>query len=103
MILKGMKLEHSIHGNGNQIVDAFKAKNGNCTIVLMDLHMPECDGFEAAKKIRAYESEKGLAKTKIYALSADDDAKTKSDVSAAGMDGLITKPLCPPKLIPLLN
>lgn len=46
MMLKTQKVEHSVHDDGLQVFDAYKAKNGGVFLVLMDLHMPNCDGYE---------------------------------------------------------
>ena len=52
MILSGLKIPNSIHGDGNKVVEAYKAKNGNITLLLMDLHMPNCDGFEVINYLK---------------------------------------------------
>jgi CheY-like chemotaxis protein len=56
-------------------------------IILMDLQMPEMDGLEATKIIRA-----NKISTIILALTATTDESLIADVSSKGMDGLIQKP-----------
>jgi len=63
------------------------------TVVLLDLHMPEMDGFETFTHIRARNHQ-----TPVYALSADVCADTRSRVEAFGMEGLLPKPLAPATL-----
>jgi signal transduction histidine kinase/DNA-binding response OmpR family regulator len=59
-------------------------------LVLMDLHMPGLDGLEATRRIRALES---TTRTPIVALTASALAEDHEAALAAGMDGLLTKPL----------
>ncbi len=63
-------------------------------LILMDIGLPKLDGLEAARQIRAA----GVT-TPIYALTAEDDTKTRRDCESAGMNGYLTKPLSPVTLI----
>jgi len=60
--------------------------------VLMDLHMPGMDGFEATRRIRAMEAERQSARTPIIALTANASAEDRDACVAAGMDGFLIKP-----------
>ena len=55
-------------------------------VILMDLAMPELDGFEATKRIKAQHPEIG-----IIAFSIHDDVKTRERACAAGADAFIEK------------
>jgi CheY-like chemotaxis protein len=75
-------------------------------LILMDLHMPEMDGFAAAYRIRL------LAKlgpdVPIVAISADAELgseaqKPTSDAAAVGFDGFAPKPFSPGQLEDLLT
>jgi PAS domain S-box-containing protein len=57
-------------------------------IVLMDIHMPELDGMEATRVIRA----QGLT-VPIIAVSADALSDRRANVLAAGCNGYVTKPI----------
>ena len=61
-------------------------------IVLMDVQMPEMDGFEAAKAIRALERESG-AHIPIIAMTAYAMTGDRERCLEAGMDGYISKPI----------
>ena len=62
-------------------------------LVLMDLHMPEMDGYEATRKIR----EAGIA-IPIIALTATLPKEIEAEVKKAGMNDIVTKPFLPDEL-----
>ena len=59
-------------------------------VILMDVHMPEMDGLEATKRLRASETGKPLY---ILALTASALAEDRAACLEAGMDGFLSKPL----------
>ena len=63
------------------------------SLILMDVHMPGSDGIEAARRIRTAETEQGLARTPIIALTANALEEEREACRLAGMDGFLTKPL----------
>ena len=65
-------------------------------IVLMDLHMPNMDGFAAARTIRAMPAPRG--RVPIVALTADAFQASRHLAREAGMDGFLTKPAHLPQL-----
>lgn len=66
---------------------------GGFDLVFMDCHMPNRDGYDATIWIRAFEAEKGLPRTPISALTADDQASNRERCLAVGMDAHIAKPI----------
>jgi CheY-like chemotaxis protein len=80
----------SVASNG---VDAVQAvSDSRFDLVMMDVQMPDMDGFEATAKIRAMEQDLGYH-TPIIAITAHAMKGDREKCLAAGMDGYITKPL----------
>jgi len=74
-------------------IDAVKAvSEGNYDIVLMDVQMPEMDGYVATQMIRELENE-NRSKIPIVAMTAGVQKKDKEECLASGMDDYITKPI----------
>ena len=71
--------------------------------VLMDVNMPEMDGIEATRRIRAAEAASGAARTPIVALTANAFGEDREACLAAGMDDFLVKPLDREKLAELLS
>jgi CheY-like chemotaxis protein len=67
-------------------------------LMLMDLHMPHLDGFEATAAIRKQETATGR-RTPIIALTADVVAGVESQCLQAGMDGWTSKPIHIPAFV----
>lgn len=62
-------------------------------MVLMDCHMPNMDGYETTRRIRAAETEHNLPRSPIVAISAATDAEHLKKCLDCGMDGILKKPL----------
>jgi signal transduction histidine kinase/CheY-like chemotaxis protein len=69
--------------------------------ILMDCLMPEMDGWTAARAIRAQENDG--RRIPILAVTANTPADEQERCRAAGMDGVVGKPLRPPELLALLD
>lgn len=77
--------------NGQIAVEKFRSDRYD--VVLMDLHMPEVDGFEATKMIREIENiENRQVRVKIYAMTASSVHDERENCIEAGMDGYLAKP-----------
>ncbi|MBH0237401.1 PAS domain-containing hybrid sensor histidine kinase/response regulator [Methylobrevis albus] len=95
------KLGHQVvvAGDGRHAVAAVEdAAPGGFDIVFMDLHMPEVDGFEAARRIRAFEAGHMGRRTPIVALTADLMAERHARAEADLFDAWLAKPLQPDAL-----
>jgi len=85
----------TIAANGKEAVDQVAARPFD--LVLMDVQMPEMDGYEATQAIRL--SEQGDRRhLPIVALTAHAMVGDREKCLQAGMDGYVTKPVQPPVL-----
>ena len=98
-ILELMEVEVEIAENGVEAVQ--KYTNGSFDIILMDIQMPELDGFQATKQIR--ESETSANRIPIIALTANALTGDREKCLEAGMDDYITKPIEADKLEEILK
>lgn len=89
-LLKKWLAKLEIAENGKQAIE--KLKKNSYDLILMDLHVPEIDGFEATQIIRNKDSEVINHDTPIIALTADVTAETREKAKQAGMNDFITKP-----------
>ncbi len=78
----------------NGIIGVDKVKNKKFDIVLMDLQMPEMDGFEATRAIRSLKGDY-YKNIPILALTAAAMQEVKQQVEQAGMNDYISKPFNP--------
>jgi len=84
--IPGVRIDHA--ANGRIAVEMVEADTYD--LVLMDLQMPEMDGFEATQTIRTLSSDK--SRVPIIALSANVLKSEVDKCMAAGMDGFVPKP-----------
>jgi len=86
----------TVAGNGAAAVESWtaaRAAGRPYDLVLMDVQMPGMDGLEAARRIRATEAAAGDQPVRMLALTANAQTEDRDACLAAGMDGLLVKPL----------
>jgi CheY-like chemotaxis protein len=81
----------SIAGDGRQALAAFET--GKFDVALMDLQLPDMDGLEVTRRIRALCASKRQAQTPIIALTAHVLVEDRALCLEAGMSGYLTKPV----------
>ena len=86
----------TVAGNGAAAVESWaaaRAAGKPYDLVLMDVQMPGMDGLQAARRIRAAETQAGDRPVRMLALTANAQSEDRDACLAAGMDGLLVKPL----------
>jgi CheY-like chemotaxis protein/HPt (histidine-containing phosphotransfer) domain-containing protein len=77
--------------NGVQALEAWTA--GRYAAVLTDIHMPNMDGHELTRRLRAAEAERGSVRTPIIAVTANAIKGEEERCLASGMDACLVKPV----------
>lgn len=86
---------------GQEAIEKVRAASMPFLAILMDIQMPDMDGFAATKHIRALEQAKGYRNT-IIAVTAQALAGDRERCLAQGMDEYISKPIRPDILARIL-
>ena len=95
-------IDIDIAANGVEAVRAFESRAFD--LILMDIQMPEMDGLEATRRIRALQQEQGVhTRCVIVGLSAHAMAGDKERYMAEGMMDYLTKPICTEALQDVLD
>jgi CheY-like chemotaxis protein len=74
---------------GKEVVDRFSKNPLNYDLIFMDIHMPEMDGLEATRVLRA----RGYKDIPIIAMTADAMKEDREKCIGAGMNDYIAKPI----------
>ncbi len=82
-----------IANDGYEALEAFE--NSPYDIILMDIQMPNMDGYETTRKIRQTEKDTGRHRTPIIALTASAFINVKNKSKEMGMDDHVSKPFKP--------
>ncbi len=94
-ILNGLGLSYRIAGNGRTAVEMYRALRPR--LILMDVSMPEMNGYEATRAIRAAEAATG-SHTPIIGVTAHALKGDRDKCIEAGMDDYLPKPVSPDRL-----
>jgi PAS domain S-box-containing protein len=100
-ILKKLGLRADAVANGAEALKALETLPYD--LVLMDVQMPEMDGFEATRQIRNYKSTGFNSRIPIIAMTAHAMQGDREDCLQAGMNDYVTKPVSPLALAEALD
>jgi two-component system sensor histidine kinase/response regulator len=89
-ILKSEGYQVTVAKSGLEAVDAYSRDTFD--LILMDCHMPDMDGFEATRNIRAMQKHENLKRIPIIALTANAMQQDRDECLNAGMDDHLSKP-----------
>lgn len=89
--LKSQPYELDFAENG--VIAFEKLKTGDYDLALVDVHMPEMDGYAVARNVRDLERNRGDHALPLLALTADGYAAAIERSAAAGFSAHLTKPL----------
>jgi PAS domain S-box-containing protein len=90
-LLEEMGIEFDVAKTGLEAVNLWN--ENHYMLILMDIQMPEMDGFTCTKLIRGMEEEKGLARVPIVGMTAHALIGDKDKCIEAGMDAYLPKPI----------
>jgi CheY-like chemotaxis protein len=90
-MLKALGHRATLVANGREALEALVREDFD--LVLMDCNMPELDGIEATRRLRAGGSGARDARIPVIALTANAMDGDKEDCLAAGMDDFVAKPV----------
>ncbi|WP_158798528.1 ATP-binding protein [Pedobacter sp. L105] len=91
-ILDQWNCSYSLSKNGQEALEM--VKTGEFDVVLMDIHMPVMDGFEASRHIREL-PDATISKIKIIALTASSDVDIQQSFNFTYLDDYLLKPFSP--------
>jgi PAS domain S-box-containing protein len=92
IMLRKLGLDTVVAADGQHALDAL-AGGEAADLILMDVQMPRLDGYATTEAIRRREEETGAPRRPIIALTANAFAEDRRRCLAAGMDGVLTKPV----------
>ncbi|OTA07403.1 histidine kinase class I, M27Mp [Trichoderma parareesei] len=79
--------------NGAEALSAYKSNPKHCKYIFMDVSMPIMDGFEATRRIRAYERDNQIKPAIIFALTGLASESAQQEAFGSGVDLFLTKPV----------
>jgi signal transduction histidine kinase/CheY-like chemotaxis protein len=94
-ILNGLNLSYRIAGNGRTAVEMYRTLNPK--LILMDVSMPEMNGYQACRAIREFEAASG-SRIPIIGVTAHALKGDREKCLDAGMDDYLSKPVSPDRL-----
>lgn len=95
-ILDSLAITSDVVDSGLKAIEISKTKTFDC--ILMDLHMPEMDGYTAAQHIREFN-----ATTPIIALTAANTEEVEGRIKQSFMNACVSRPFFTPEFVKVIN
>jgi signal transduction histidine kinase/CheY-like chemotaxis protein len=90
-IMGALGMDLTLAGTGVEALELWRRESFD--LILMDIHMPDMNGLEATREIRAAEARSGRSPVPIIALTANAFAHQVTEYAEAGMDDHVSKPI----------
>jgi len=87
------RLGHSVSCAATGVSALEQAAAGELDLILLDLGLPDLDGFETCRRLRAHTSARPMGEVPIVAMTARAESGIRAACAAAGMTGCLPKPL----------
>ena len=97
-LLGQLGIEVIVAGDGREAVELYEQEKDSIDLILMDLHMPVMDGFEAAERIRELS-----ATVPIVAMTADVVMGVRERCERSGIHHYISKPFDPERMLQIIS
>ena len=94
----GEKYEVVLANSGEEALEKFEEHKP--ALILLDIMMPDLDGYEVLRRIKATPGGKS---TQVILVSAKDTTKDRLEGYDAGADGYVVKPFEPEKLLDIVR
>lgn len=91
--LNKLQIPYLVGYDGKDAIEIVKSQAAEICLIITDNYMPGILGIQAAPQIRKHYAEKKIPQIPIFCVSADETAQFKDECKAAGMDGLLRKPI----------
>jgi len=98
---KQTAIELDIANNGKEAIEFFQKKT--YSLILLDIHMPEMNGFEALKEMRNIEKDAALSSTPIIALTGTSSLKDRTRCHSLGFTDYVEKPIKKDKIMKIIH
>jgi PAS domain S-box-containing protein len=99
-LLRSAGVRAIIASNGREAIERLEEPGARYDMVLMDIQMPEMDGYEASRRIRSQER---FADLPIIAMTAHALLEEQQKATAVGMNDYISKPIDPDAMFETLR
>lgn len=100
-LLEPLEIDLRIVGNGKEACQVWETWQPH--LIWMDMRMPQLDGYEATRQIRAAEARNSAHSTVIIALTATAFEESRPAILGAGCDDMVCKPFKPSDLLEKLQ